>query len=115
MLHKKVIFQTGGLPGSLNSAGLDSAADSPRNHYSYGERDIFTLAAAYAYGITSNYPLNDGNKRMALLASLSSVEISGYRVVANEIEARQIALALADGVIGPKEFGAWLKDNCEEV
>jgi death-on-curing protein len=38
----------------------------------YGEPDLFDLAAAYARGLARNHPFIDGNKRVALMASMCS-------------------------------------------
>ena len=48
-VHEQLVAEHGGDAGVRNLGLLDSALAAPRHHYTYGERDIFVLAAAYAY------------------------------------------------------------------
>ena len=48
---------------------LDAALAAPKNRLACEQRDMFALAAAYAYPITQKHPFTDGNKRVALTVS----------------------------------------------
>lgn len=68
----------GGLPGIRDAGLLESALSRPKNFYTYGEEDIFILAAAYAEGIVRNHPFVDGNKRTAYGVAGLFLGQSGY-------------------------------------
>jgi death-on-curing protein len=56
---------------------LASALSQPKASRHYTQADLFTLAAAYAFHIARNQPFIDGNKRAAVLAALTFLEING--------------------------------------
>ena len=63
---------TGGIQGVKSEDLLHSALARPVNKLAYadpGTLDLCHLAAAYAYGLASNHPFNDGNKRTAWSSS----------------------------------------------
>ncbi len=88
---------------------LDAALASPRNHFAYGQADIFRLAAAYAYAITQNHPSNDGNKRVAFTAAAVFLELNGHRLVAPEPEAVTATTDLSARRIDEPGFAEWLR------
>jgi death on curing protein len=62
-LHRRIIKQSGGAPGTLNLEVLESALQQPR--MTFGREDLYpTLAekaAALAFSIIRNHPFIDGN------------------------------------------------------
>ncbi|MCB1556284.1 MAG: Fic family protein [Alphaproteobacteria bacterium] len=59
------------MTGIRDEEGLESALDRPRHLFFYGENtvDITAMAVAYAYGLATNRPFFDGNKRIAMIVS----------------------------------------------
>lgn len=55
----------GGPAGIRDQGLLESALARPQNKYAYGDTDLASLAAAYAFGLARNHPFIDGNKRIA--------------------------------------------------
>ncbi|NNF07706.1 MAG: type II toxin-antitoxin system death-on-curing family toxin [Candidatus Eisenbacteria bacterium] len=104
-----LIAEHGGEAGILDEGRLEAALTSPRNHWSHGERDLFTLAAAYGFALAKNHPFVDGNKRTSLTISGVFLEINGWKLDADERDAVGAALALAAGRSSLKEFSQWLK------
>ena len=94
---------------------LDSALAAPRNHFAYGEHDIFVLATAYANGITRNHPFADGNKRTAFLAAYTFLGLNGLELIAPEIEAVEFVLGLSARSCSEDDFTAWLRRSCKPV
>ena len=76
-----------------DQAGLQSALGRPRNYAQYEDADLALQAAAVAHGIAESQAFIDGNKRLALVAMLTFLEINGYSVQATDPE-------LADWIIG---------------
>ena len=64
-LHRRIIEQSGGVPGILSLGALESAVQQPR--MTFGGRDLYTTpaekATALAFSIIHNHPFLDGNKR----------------------------------------------------
>ncbi len=59
-IQSETIRDKGGSSGIRDEGLLESALARPQNHYAYGERDIFKLAAAYAEGLSRNHAFVDG-------------------------------------------------------
>ena len=96
VLHDRSLEEHGGLDGVRNENGLESALAQPRNMFSYGQGDLFDLAAAYAFHIAQNQPFIDGNKRTAITAALAFLELNGVSTSAilnNELHDAMIAIA----------------------
>jgi death-on-curing protein len=76
-LHRRSLEEHGGQDGIRNGHGLESALAQPRHMFAYGQGDLFSLAAAYAYHLAENQPFIDGNKRTAITAALVFLELNG--------------------------------------
>ncbi len=97
-------------PSGLRDLGLlESALDRPRNKYAYGERDIATLAAAYAFGITRNHPFIDGNKRTAFLTTMIFLERNQFAFAPPQSDATEQMLKIAAGVMTELEIAEWIR------
>jgi death-on-curing protein len=102
----------GGAQGLRDEGLLESALGRPINLFAYeGVTDIARLAAAYGFGIAKNHPFIDGNKRAALIALMTFVELNGYRFEASQVEAFQTILALASSDVTEIELAAWVSRN----
>lgn len=108
-MHEQLVAEHGGDAGVRNLGLLDSALAAPRHHHTYGERDIFVLAAAYAYGITRNHPFIDGNKRTAFLAAYTFLGINGWELNAPEDEVVRAVVGLSDRSLSVEAFAEWLR------
>lgn len=73
--------------------GLEGALGRPATYAHYEGADLALQAAVIAHGIAEGQPFIDGNKRTALIAMLTFLEINGFRVRASDPE-------LADWIIG---------------
>jgi len=110
--HARSLRDHGGAAGIRDETMLESALARPRNLASYGEPDIFDLAAALGYGLAKNHPFVDGNKRTAFLCAYVFLGINRHSLDADEAEAAAIILDLAAGEASETEFALWLKENC---
>jgi death-on-curing protein len=109
--HDEQLREFGGPPGIRDIGMLESALDRPRNKWSYGEHDLASLAAAYAFGIAKNHPFVDGNKRAALLSIVTFLGLNGIDFVADNAEAVVIIQGLAAGEIDEEGLARWIRDN----
>ena len=52
----------------------------PEVMYFYGQGDLFSIAAAYAFHIAQNQPFLDGNKRTGMGSALTFLELNGVDI-----------------------------------
>lgn len=113
--HREMISTHGGSAGIRDEGLLDSALARPENLYVYDENsDLFTLAAAYAFGIVKNHAFIDGNKRAAFLTAYVFLLRNGIEMNATEADATKQTLALARGEKSQEDYADWLRSHSEE-
>jgi len=103
----------GGSDGIRDAGLLDSALARPRNLFAYSEGPVTVadMAAAYAFGISSNHPFVDGNKRTAMQVSFVFLEFNGFPVTASQEDACVTFLRLAAGEISESELALWFAEH----
>jgi len=115
MLHEESLAEFGGARGLRDEGLLDSALFRPQNTYVYKAGcTIAELAASYAYGIAKNHAFVDGNKRAAFLSIGLFLNLNGYRLTADRVDAIQTMLAVASGELDEKGLAAWIRKNCSK-
>jgi death on curing protein len=86
--------------GPVRDLGLlDSACHRPRSGI-FGRQAYPTLAgkaAALLHSLAGNHALVDGNKRIALLATVVFLRINGYRLDLTDDQAFDLVLSVAAG------------------
>jgi len=115
LAHEQSLAQFGGAAGIRDEGMLDSALGRPQNLLSYGKPGVFELAASYAFGLVKNHPFIDGNKRVSFLVAVMFLEINGWRLVADEVDATLRTLALAAGEMTEADYAKWLKENSKRA
>jgi death on curing protein len=114
LLHAESLAEHGGLPGQRDEGLLESALARPQNLRAYEDvSDIFVLAACYGIALAKNHPFNDGNKRIAFIASLTFALVNGWLVVAKQAQAAAMMLDVAAGEAGQTEMAAWLRGHAQ--
>jgi death-on-curing protein len=113
--HLRQLTEHGGGEGVRDEGLLDSALDRPLNKFAYEEPDLFTLAAAYAYGIATNHPFVDGNKRTAYVTALTFLRLNGYRVEASQTEKYETFIALAAGELSEEGLADWFRQTARPL
>jgi len=115
-IHFDLLLGHGGIYGVRDEGLLESALDRARNRWlNEPESDLAALAAAYGFGLTTNHPYADGNKRVALMAMYTFLALNGLRLVAPEPEAALVMLDVARGRLGEAELAAWLRRQTRPV
>jgi death-on-curing protein len=110
-IHSELIAEFGGPPGLRDRGLLESAAARPRHLINYEQPTAFELAAAYAFGLARNHPFVDGNKRTALVAAFTFLELNGWEVQAEEAAAVLVFQDLAAGKLEENQLAQWLEKN----
>jgi death on curing protein len=111
--HDEQLVEHGGSPGIRDSGLLDSALARPLNRAAYGKPDAAELAAAYAYGLATNHPFVDGNKRTAFIALELFLALNGYRFAAGDAESVMSLLAVAAGTMKEEALASWIRRHCQ--
>lgn len=111
-VHLDQIREHGGLIGIRDENALESALTRAKQRWTYEETtDLPRLAADYAYGISSNHPFRDGNKRVAFLAAVIFLGLNGLDLDAPEDEVVEKMLSLASGELDETDLTEWLRSR----
>jgi death-on-curing protein len=115
-IHFDLLLGHGGIHGVRDERLLESALARARNRWRYEPKaDLAALAAAYGFGLTTNLPYADGNKRVALMAMYVFLAVNGRHLRAPEAEAAVVVLDVARGRLGEAELAAWLRRQTKAV
>jgi death-on-curing protein len=82
--------------GLLESA-LARPQASPFGEYAYP--DIQQKAAALLHSLARNHALIDGNKRIALAATIAFLGMNGIRLTLSNVEAYDLVMSVATGAL----------------
>jgi death on curing protein len=110
-IHHEQLVIFGGPAGVRDVGLLQSAIDRPRNKWSYGERDLAALAAAYGFGLAKNHPFIDGNKRAAFAAIIVFMAKNGAPIDPAPADATHVILELAAGNLTEVALAEWIAKN----
>jgi death on curing protein len=109
-IHFEQLHEHGGLHGIRDDGALESALARPHQKWRYEPKtDIVSLAAAYGFGIASNHPYRDGNKRVAFLALVTFLALNGYEFEAADDDVVSEMIALAAGRVSEGELAQWIR------
>jgi len=78
--------------------GLGSALARPQQAAHYAQADLAAQAATLLWGIAETQAFVDGNKRIALVVTLTFLGLNGYAVQLSEDERVQLMFDIADGM-----------------
>jgi death-on-curing protein len=112
-LQAEQIERYGGTPGVRDMHLLESAIGTPQATFD-GEllhASIVEQAAAYLFHLCQNHPFVDGNKRIALMATIAFLGLNDYRLDADEDELVEFVLRIAAGDLSKFEVGVFLKQR----
>ncbi len=111
-VHAQQLREHGGLHGMRDENALESALARPRKKWAHDpESDLATLAAAYGYGLATNHPYRDGNKRIAFLTMVIFLGLNGRDLEAPEDEVVTMMLAAAGRRCSEKALANWVKTH----
>lgn len=110
--HKYQIQRFGGEEGIRDAGLLESALAQPC--VSYGgkwlHRDLYEMAAAYAFHICKNHPFLDGNKRTAFVSALVFLSLNGISVSDPKEKLPEAIENIATNVLNKEGFAALLRE-----
>lgn len=111
--HARQLAEHGGLDGIRDQSLLESALARPRHQFACEDPtpSIPALAAAYAFAVAKNHPFLDGNKRTALVVSITFLELNGLEIIASMEDRYLTFYNLAAGKVTEPELIAWMQTN----
>lgn len=111
-IHAAVIERFGGLDGLRDEGLLDSALAQP--FQTFGGTDLYPSAidkaCRYAFGIISNHPFLDGNKRTGTALLGAYLRMSGIDFQPGHAAFLEVMLGVADGSVGYDALVEWVKN-----
>ena len=111
-VHLDQLREHGGLPGLRDDDALEAVLARPRQKWHHDKGvDLAGLAAAYAFGLATAHPFNDGNKRIAFLTMAVFLGLNGKELDATEPELVQVMTALAAGSLKEPQLVAWVRGH----
>jgi death-on-curing protein len=110
-MHAEQLAMFRGPEGIRDRGALESAIARPVNKWHYGETDLASLAAAYAFGLARNHAFVDGNKRAAFLAMMVFLRVNGIPFAPDPAHATEIILSLAASEVSEESLARWIRDN----
>lgn len=112
-IHSAAIAKFGGSSGVRDEGLLESALAQP--FQTFGGEELYpTLAqkaARYAYGIASNHPFVDGNKRTATAVMGAFLRLNGCDFKPRHHDLLSIMMGVADGSISCEELSKWIQST----
>ena len=109
-IHSAAIARFGGLDGVRDEGLLESALAQP--FQSFGGQELYpTLAekaASYAFGIASNHPFADGNKRTATAVMGAFLRMNGCHFKPKHEDLLSVMLGVANGSVSRDQLEEWV-------
>lgn len=110
---------TGGTPARAadqlrDEGALEGALARPRSYADYEDADIALQAAILAHGIAESQAFIDANKRLALVAMLTFLELNGYRVEASDPDLADWILSFSAGTT-PQQLAPLVRDAMRPI
>lgn len=112
-IHSQLINTTGGSDGIKDENMLESAIYVPFQTFA-GEDffpTIYQMAARLGFGLVSNHPFIDGNKRIAAHAMLIFLDLNGIEMQYTNDELSEIFLAIADSRAKYDDLLSWIIEH----
>ena len=107
--HLDQVRAHGGLAGVRDENALEAALARAPQKWHYNPKARFPeLVAAYGFGLATAHPYNDGNKRVAFLATAIFAGLNGRELVATDADVVTVMVGLAAGKIAEAELAEWL-------
>ena len=96
LLHTQLIRQSGGTDGVRDEGMLDSAISQPLQTFDNMELypGIVDKAVRLGYGLITNHPFVDGNKRIGTHAMLVTLDINGIELQYQDEDLIQLILKM---------------------
>ena len=111
IIHEEQIEHFGGAAGLRDQGLLESAVAQPQMSFggAFAHHDLFEMAAAYLFHLTSNHPFVDGNKRVGLAAALVFLELNGVEISEGTDTLYALTMSVAQGAADKQKITETLR------
>lgn len=111
-MHVRQVELFGGSHGIIDENIVGSALHKPQQLNSYKpDSDLAALAAAYLCGFAQKQGFVDGNKRIALAATLTFFRLNGHELNVPKAEFLAFVLAIARNELNQPVVTTWLRER----
>jgi len=110
-INREIISTYGLTHGILNEKALESILETMKYKGSLlkSKKENLAEKAAYLlYELIAQHPFVDGNKRTALIATITFLELNGYQLEFGEKEAEELTITIGSGKISHPEVRQWI-------
>ena len=116
-LHDMQIHMFGGAGGVRDIGLLSSALGNAEATFGgqFLHQTLFEMAAAYLCGICLNHPFVDGNKRTAVHAALTFLDLNGIDVTATEDDFYDMVIGVAEGRVSKAAVAVFFETHHERT
>ncbi len=115
LFHQELIDHFGGEQGIRDEGLLDSALNAP--FHTFAGDDLYPSflekGAKLGYGLVSNHPFIDGNKRIGTLAMMAFLRVNGLSFTYSQEELINVILDVASGTLSCDELYQWLANHLD--
>ena len=94
---------------------IDSALATAKNAFFYGYGDLFDIAAAYAFHLAEAQAFIDGNKRTAIGAALTFLDVNGIKNTPDNNRLYEAMIAIANKQMSKSGLAALFRKAAEGV
>lgn len=112
-LHDALLEEFGGTAGVRDQGLLDSALNTP--FVTFGGRYLYpslqAKAAQLGFGLVSNHPFVDGNKRIGTHVMLVFLAINGVELNYTQEELIDVILQVASGKVNEQRLLEWILEH----
>lgn len=115
-IHSRLVDETSGGHGLRDPGMLLSALGRPQATFDAADlyHDIFQKAAALMDSLVRNHPFVDGNKRTAIVATVSFLQLNGYQFIAENDEVVVFTLACARVELSLQQIAGWFQNHTQK-
>ena len=112
-IHSRQLAEHGGGDDIRDLGLLDSARARPQFTWQYAETpaDLATLGAALAFGIITDHPFIDGNKRTGYVACRLFLVLNGVDLEASADDKYLAIYAVAAGARSENDLADWIRHH----
>lgn len=114
-IHREAVSRFGGSHGIRDEGILDASLSQPWQAFEGTELYPGDVAKVcrLTYGIITNHPFLDGNKRTGAAVLGAGLRLCGYRFSPDPDDFLNAMFGVAQGMMGFEELVAWVRVNVE--
>jgi len=112
-IQKQIEDGEGGSQEIADLGLLKSAIAQPQSGSKEGffYKNLFEMAAVYAFHIIKNHPFVDANKRTGMSCAIAFLEENGYQMTANSDQLYETATGIANNLIRKEDVVRFFQEH----